>query len=297
MNETDVTVQETPGVIAPEDALLLQESDAPKIPAVLLIDLSSIAHPIWHVSQAESRPGPHQPAHGGGRAEPGGESSAHGDLLRLKISFRKELDSTYKAQRPAQEAPLYHQIDLAKEALAADGFPVYEVDGFEGDDLIATATAQILDYLGPLSVHVLIASADKDLARARSVTALRSTAIAHGEATSAQKRSKTKLGVGPDLVVDYLTLVGDASRQYSKARRALGRKRRLILLNLFRPPGSGCTSPSTQAARADKLKLAQLASLKELRPRLEAVQAVGANENRRAARYRRGFSSRECRRW
>ena len=30
-----------------------------------------------------ARPGPHQPAHGGGRAEPGSESSAYGDLLRL----------------------------------------------------------------------------------------------------------------------------------------------------------------------------------------------------------------------
>ena len=46
---------------------------------------------------------------------------------------------TYKANRPAQEAALHHQIDLAREALEADGFPVWKVDGFEGDDLIATA--------------------------------------------------------------------------------------------------------------------------------------------------------------
>ena len=41
---------------APDDALLLQESDAPESPPVLLIDLSSIAHPIWHVSQQEPDP-------------------------------------------------------------------------------------------------------------------------------------------------------------------------------------------------------------------------------------------------
>ena len=68
---------------AKDDELLLQASDVPDSPAVLLIDLSSIAHPIWHMSPARTRPGSHQPAHGGGRAVPGGGSSAHGDLLRL----------------------------------------------------------------------------------------------------------------------------------------------------------------------------------------------------------------------
>ena len=58
-------------------------------------------------------------------------------------SFRKELDPTYKANRPAQEAPLHHQIDLAREALEADGFPVWCVDGFEGDDLIATCATRL----------------------------------------------------------------------------------------------------------------------------------------------------------
>ena len=63
------------------DETLLQESDVPEIPAVLLIDLSSIAHPIWHMSQKESDPDSHQPAHGGGRAVAGGGSSAHSNLL------------------------------------------------------------------------------------------------------------------------------------------------------------------------------------------------------------------------
>ena len=38
------------------DKLLLQESDVPESPAVLLIDLSSIAHPIWHMVQQEPDP-------------------------------------------------------------------------------------------------------------------------------------------------------------------------------------------------------------------------------------------------
>ena len=142
------------------DELLLQASDAPESPAVLLVDLSSIAHPIWHMSQAEP-----DPDYTSQRTTAAVRSLAadypHAAICcDSRSNFRKELDSTYKANRPESEAPLHHQIDLAKEALAADGFPVYEVDGFEGDDLIATATARII---GHSSVSVLIASADKDL--------------------------------------------------------------------------------------------------------------------------------------
>ena len=78
-------------------------------------------------------------------------------------SFRKDADPTYKANRPQQEAALHHQINLAKEALAADGFPIWEVNGYEGDDLIATATKQLASDAEALSCSVLIASADKDL--------------------------------------------------------------------------------------------------------------------------------------
>ena len=59
--------------------------------------------------------------------------------MRPGRAFSKDIDQTYKANRPKQQAPLYHQIRLAKESLAAEGFPVFEVEGFEGDDVIATA--------------------------------------------------------------------------------------------------------------------------------------------------------------
>ena len=41
---------------AANDELLLQASDVPESPAVLLVDLSSIAHPIYHMSQQEPDP-------------------------------------------------------------------------------------------------------------------------------------------------------------------------------------------------------------------------------------------------
>ena len=109
---------------------------------VLLIDLSSIAHPIWHMSQQEPDPDHTSQSTAAIVRRLASDHPHTAVCCDSPISFRKELDATYKANRPPAEAPLHHQIDLAREALEADGFPVWRVDGFEGDDLIATATRQ-----------------------------------------------------------------------------------------------------------------------------------------------------------
>ena len=256
--------------------LLPQKSDAPQPEsaadppksAVLLVDLSSIAHPIWHMSQQEPDPN-HTSQRTAAVVRSLAADSPHTAICcDSPSSFRKELDETYKANRPAQEAPLHHQIDLAREALAADGFPVWCVDGFEGDDLIATATAEILSRLG-CQQHVLIASADKDL------LALVSDRVeVHSTRTGSQlgpDEVKAKLGVGPGLVVDYLTLVGDASDNI-KGAKGIGPKTAAALLTYF---GSlNALYSAIDAGSASSIKPAQLASLEELRPRLEAVREL-----------------------
>ena len=222
-----------PQPAAPEDEMLLQESDAPEIPAVLLIDVSSIAHPIWHMSQAEP-----DPDHTSQRTAAVVRSLAadhpHAAICcDSKSSFRKDADPTYKANRPAQEAPLYHQIDLAREALEADGFPVWEVDGFEGDDLIATATNLITGH----GCHsVLIASADKDL-----LSLVSDRVEVHSIRTGKRlgpDEVEEKLGVRPGLVVDYLTLVGDASDNI-KGAKGIGPQDGRRDYRLFRERGRG----------------------------------------------------------
>ena len=141
---------------------------------VLLIDLSSIAHPIWHMSSAEPDPN-HTSQRTAAAVRKLASDHPHTAICcDSKTSFRKDLDPTYKANRPPSEAPLHHQIDLAREALAADGFPVWCVDGFEGDDLIATAVNHLLHSVSTGAYHhVLIASADKDLSWRWSVSASR----------------------------------------------------------------------------------------------------------------------------
>ena len=236
--------------------------------AVLLVDLSSIGHPIWHVSGAEPDPDYTSQRTVAAVLKLAADHPHTAICCDAPGSFRKDADPTYKANRPAQEAALHHQIDLAREALEADGFPVWKVDGFEGDDLIATATKQLTDgHLVP-APRVLIASADKD------ILALVSDRVeVHSTRTGDRlgpAEVRDKLGVDPCQVVDYLTLVGDASDNIRGAK-GIGPKTAAALLTIFGNLDYMYLSIDDGTAG---LKPSQLASLEELRPRLDAVRAL-----------------------
>ena len=232
-------------------------------PAVLLIDLSSIGHPIWHVSQKEPDPDYTSQRTAAVVRSLAADHPHTAICCDSSKSFRKDLDETYKANRPPAQAALHHQIDLAREALEADGFQVWCVDGFEGDDLIATATAQLTDH------DVLIASADKDL------LALVSERVeVHSTRTGNRlgpDEVREKMGVGPAQVTDYLTLVGDASDNIRGAK-GIGPKTAAGMINVFGSLDE--VYSALDAGVADVLKPAQRRSLEELRPRLDSVRAL-----------------------
>lgn len=136
-------------------------------------------------------------------------------------SFRKEIDPNYKANRKAEDrAPLYHQLRLTIETLRADGFPCFEVPGFEADDIIATACKHACMKPRGLD-RVVIATSDKDLAPLVRepqgiddgfntpeivIKSLKDGSIIDVDGV------KTKFkGIAPTQVVDWLTLVGDSS--------------------------------------------------------------------------------------
>ena len=239
---------------------------------VLLIDLSSIAHPIWHMSGSEPDPNHTSQRTVAAVLKLAADHPHTAICCDSPKSFRKELDPTYKANRPPAEAPLHHQIYLAREALEAEGFPVWQVDGFEGDDLIATATALLTDHT--LLHGLLIASADKDLlALVGEKVEVLSTRT--GELIGPAEVLE-KVGVDPELVVDYLTLVGDSSDNIAGAK-GIGPKSAVALLDTFGSVDNIYFSIDNGEAIENgeaELKPAQLASLEELRPRLEDVRSL-----------------------
>ena len=195
--------------------------------------------------------------------------------MRQEASGRT-LEPTYKANRPRAEAALHHQIDLAREALEADGFPVWRVEGFEGDDLIATATGKLMDR--EIMNSVVIASADKDLLalvsdRVRVLSTRTNDTLGPAEV-------KEKLGVDPCQVTDYLCLVGDVSDNIRGAK-GIGHKTASALLKICGTLDD--VYVSIDAGDVTGLKPAQLASLVGIAPSARVSPGAGHDAERRAA--------------
>lgn len=231
---------------------------------VVLIDLSSIAYPIWHMSN--------------GNPDQNHTSTATVAKVRALAagqphvavccdsgrSFRAEIDPTYKANRGERDATLIHQITLAQERLAADGFPVWSQPGMEADDLIATAAKRATEA----GHEVLVVSADKDL-----LQLVGPTVRVHSPQTGAEYDEagvEAKLGVKPSQVRDYLTLVGDASDNVKGADK-IGAKTAAALLWAH---GTIEALYAEAAKEPSSLKPSVAASLKEFEPRFPTVRSL-----------------------
>ncbi len=119
-------------------------------------------------------------------------------------TFRHDWYDQYKAHRPSMPEDLARQIQPIHEVVRLLGWPILEVPGIEADDAIGT-----LARVGAQSGHrVIISTGDKDMAQlvTPEVTLMNTMS---GEVLD-EAGVRGKFGVGPDRIVDYLTLVGDA---------------------------------------------------------------------------------------
>lgn len=173
-------------------------------PRVILVDLSALFWSAWHssaedaASQARVRTleAVKRCANGGGLVAICCDSGK---------SFRKEIAPTYKAQRPERDHASLAELDRTKERLAADGYLLWMVDGFEADDVIATATREA----GRRGHEVRICSADKDLMQllGPGVELLRT----HTWKTMEGGDVRRDFGIEVSQLGDWLALVGDKS--------------------------------------------------------------------------------------
>ncbi len=120
-------------------------------------------------------------------------------------TFRDALFTEYKAQRPPMPDDLRVQIEPLHECVRALGFPFLCVEGVEADDVIGTlARSSTL-----AERDVVISTGDKDMAQ-----------LVNGHVSLVNTMYNTKLdsagvvdkfGIGPELIIDYLALMGDKS--------------------------------------------------------------------------------------
>jgi 5'-3' exonuclease len=125
-------------------------------------------------------------------------------------SFRNELWSGYKTGDGIEPA-LFAQFQPLEEALAAMGIAVWPMVELEADDALASAAA--IASKDARVQKVSIWTPDKDLAQC-----VRGDRVVQVDRKSKTIRTadgvRAKFGVGPELIPDYLALVGDSADGY-----------------------------------------------------------------------------------
>ncbi|WP_230179090.1 DNA polymerase I [Aquabacterium sp. CECT 9606] len=181
------------------------------LPTLLLVDGSSYLYRAFHA----------MPDLRGPQGEPTGALHGMVNMLRLLRkqvasshavcvfdakgpTFRDEWYADYKAHRPSMPEDLAAQVAPIHDVVKLLGWPVLEVPGIEADDAIGTLCVVAAEA----GYKVVVSTGDKDLAQLvnERVTLVNTMS----NETLDEAGVLAKFGVPPRLIVDYLTLVGDA---------------------------------------------------------------------------------------
>lgn len=125
-------------------------------------------------------------------------------------TFRTEISEDYKATREAPPPTFSDQMVQILDLLRAMGVRVYQQEGFEADDVIATMADQYNRENG----ESVVISADKDLFQLvnEKTKLLRISSFGSGDLKTYDAEAVTnRLGIRPEQVPDWLALVGDTS--------------------------------------------------------------------------------------
>ncbi len=120
-------------------------------------------------------------------------------------TLRHEKFHDYKAHRKPMPDDLQTQMPIIKEVVGAYGIPIFQMQGYEADDIIATLAMRF-----KAEVDVFILSADKDMLQlvdeyVKIYTPNKEYVITDG------KRVFERYGVTPNQITDLLALAGDSS--------------------------------------------------------------------------------------
>lgn len=122
-----------------------------------------------------------------------------------RVEFRMKLNPEYKANRKPTPEELKQQVPFIREFLECRGWPILEECEYEADDLIAALAVNS-------DKEVFFLSTDKDLSQ---IVNPRITHLVPDIKSTFTQRTidkvNEKFGVPPELVVDYLSLLGDAA--------------------------------------------------------------------------------------
>ncbi|OZN25630.1 DNA polymerase I [Actinobacillus seminis] len=174
-------------------------------------------------------------------------------------TFRDEMFEQYKSHRPPMPDELRSQILPLHNIIKALGIPLLVVEGVEADDVIGTLALQA----SKKGQKVLISTGDKDMAQLVDdnimlINTMNNTLLDRAGVIE-------KYGIPPELIIDYLALMGDSSDNIPGVA-GVGEKTALGLLQ-------GIGSMAEIYANLDKVADLPIRGAKKLGEKLQAAKA------------------------
>ncbi|MDG1306630.1 MAG: DNA polymerase I [Porticoccaceae bacterium] len=120
-------------------------------------------------------------------------------------TFRDDMYSEYKANRPPMPDDLRLQIEPIHKIIQAMGMPMLVIEGVEADDVIGTLALQATQVAQP----VVISTGDKDIAQMVTEHIVMENTMTN--TVMDREGVIEKFGIPPELIIDYLALLGDKS--------------------------------------------------------------------------------------
>ena len=124
-------------------------------------------------------------------------------------TFRHEMFKEYKAHRPPTPQELINQFDKVKEAIKALNIPIFEIQGYEGDDVLGALSMQAEKK----EVECLVLTGDTDTLQL--VSPLVKVLLSHGSQKKTlydeEKVAERYDGLGPGFIPEIKALQGDSS--------------------------------------------------------------------------------------
>ena len=120
-------------------------------------------------------------------------------------TFRQKKFAEYKIQRPAMPDELSSQIPLIKQVILAYRIPIFEKEGFEADDIIATMAKKVKEK----GVSTVIVSSDKDILQLVDDNTVVFSPYKDEGVIYDRKKVLERFGVEPQKITDIMALMGD----------------------------------------------------------------------------------------
>lgn len=147
-------------------------------------------------------------------------------------TFRHQKFAEYKAQRPKTPEEIKSQLPKIKEVLKTLKIPIFEKEGFEADDLIATISTIASEKDKELEIYIV--SGDLDTLQLIEGN-IKVYTLGRGIKDTVvydKERVVSRFGIGPEQIVDFKSLVGDPSDNISGVL-GIGKKTAADLLKKY----------------------------------------------------------------